>query len=43
MTNVAVTEDSGEVRDLLRRAAGGDQEALRSLFARDEGLDRGEW
>jgi RNA polymerase sigma-70 factor, ECF subfamily len=29
----AMTHDSGRVNDLLHRAAGGDQEALRALFA----------
>src|SRR3954452_10139754 len=30
----AMTDDSSQVNDLLHRAAGGDQEALRALFAR---------
>ena len=32
--SAAATEDPSEVSDLLRRAAGGDQEAFRPLFAR---------
>src|SRR5215475_5650203 len=32
--DLTMTSDSGDVTDLLRRAAAGDQEALRDLFAR---------